>query len=155
VEGQDYYARDENGFVGKTAYPYSAKLSTIEMGKVAFDVLEIKRVQREYRNEQQNKALNIVNKDDDVSEVIFKIFEQVRLLNEEMNNHLSIQDTKKQHIKQLETILMTEHDYQVFLDKIKEEDQRLYELSQKFADLTTEAKKILDDIKTKSYDRKK
>jgi hypothetical protein len=52
VEGQDYYARDENGFVGKTAYPYSAKLSTIEMGKIAFDVLEVKRVQREYRNEQ-------------------------------------------------------------------------------------------------------
>lgn len=51
VEGQDYYARDENGFVGKTAYPYSAKLSTIEMGKIAFDVLEVKRVQREYRNE--------------------------------------------------------------------------------------------------------
>jgi Zn-dependent M32 family carboxypeptidase len=50
---------------------------------------------------------------------------------------------------------MTEHDYQVFLDKIKEEDQRLYELSQKFADLTTEAKKILDEIKTKSFDRKK
>lgn len=43
-------------------------------------------------------------------------------MNEEMKNHLSIQDTKKQHIKQLESILMTEHDYQVFLDKIKEED---------------------------------
>ena len=40
--------------------------------------------------------------DDDVQEVIFKIFEQVRLMNEEMKNHLSIQDTKKQHIKQLE-----------------------------------------------------
>jgi hypothetical protein len=52
TEGQDYYARDENGFVGKTAYPYSAKLSTIEMGKVAFDVLEMKRTQREYRTEQ-------------------------------------------------------------------------------------------------------
>jgi len=45
------------------------------MGKVAFDVLEIKRTQREFRNEQQHKALNIVNKDDDISEVIFKIFE--------------------------------------------------------------------------------
>lgn len=71
-------------------------------------------------------------------------------MNEEMKNHLSIQDTKKQHIKQLESILMTEHDYQVFLDKIKEEDQRLYELSQKFAELTSEAKKVLDEIKNKS-----
>jgi hypothetical protein len=43
IEGQEYYSRDENGFVGKTAYPYSAKLSTIEMGKVAYDVLEMKR----------------------------------------------------------------------------------------------------------------
>jgi hypothetical protein len=75
VEGQDYYARDENGFIGKTAYPYSAKLSTIEMGKVAFDVLEQKRIQREYRTEQQAKALHIVRKDDDVREVIFKVFE--------------------------------------------------------------------------------
>lgn len=65
------------------------------MGKVAFDVLEVKRTQREYRAEQQNKALNIVKREDDVSEVIFKIFEQVRLMNEEMKNHLSIQDTKK------------------------------------------------------------
>ena len=40
---QNYYARDENGFIGKTAYPWSAKLNTIEMGKVAFDILEIKR----------------------------------------------------------------------------------------------------------------
>lgn len=48
---------------------------------------------------------------------------------------------------------MTEHDYQIFLDKIKEEDQRLYELSQKFSELTSEAKKILDEIKVKSTDR--
>ena len=48
---------------------------------------------------------------------------------------------------------MTEHDYQVFLDKIKEEDQRLYELSQKFAELTSEAKKVLDEIKDKSQNR--
>ena len=155
VEGQDYYARDDNGYTGKTAYPYSAKLSTIEMGKVAFDVLEMKRTQREYRQEQQAKALNIIKREDDYREMIFKIFEQVRLMNEEMKNHLSIQDTKKQHIKQLETILMTEQDYQIFLDKIKEEDQRLYELSQKFADLTSEAKKILDEIKAKSNDRQK
>lgn len=40
VDLQKYYKRDANGFVGKTAYPYSAKLSTIEMGKVAIDILE-------------------------------------------------------------------------------------------------------------------
>jgi len=45
------------------------------MGKVAFDILEIKRTQREYLNEQFSKALNIIKKDDDISEVIFKLFE--------------------------------------------------------------------------------
>ena len=29
VEGQTYHKRDANGFVGKTAYPWSAKLNTI------------------------------------------------------------------------------------------------------------------------------
>jgi len=50
---------------------------------------------------------------------------------------------------------MTEADYGVFLTKVKEEDQRLYELSQKFSDLTTEAKNILDEIRDRSADRQK
>ena len=29
VEEQQYYKRDENGFVGRTQYPWSAKLNTI------------------------------------------------------------------------------------------------------------------------------
>jgi hypothetical protein len=45
------------------------------MGKVAFDIFEMKRTQREYLSEQFNKALNIIKKDDDISEVIFKLFE--------------------------------------------------------------------------------
>ena len=48
VEAQNYYKRDENGYVGKTVYPWSAKLNTIEMGKVAFDIFELKRNNREY-----------------------------------------------------------------------------------------------------------
>jgi len=52
VEEQNYYKRDEHGFVGKTVYPFSAKLNTIELGKVAFDILELKRNQREFREEQ-------------------------------------------------------------------------------------------------------
>lgn len=44
VEGQTYHKRDSRGFVGKAAYPWSAKLDTISMGKVAFDILEMKRV---------------------------------------------------------------------------------------------------------------
>lgn len=42
---------DDTGYAGKTAYPTSAKLSTIAMGKIAFDVLEMKRHQREYVKE--------------------------------------------------------------------------------------------------------
>lgn len=45
------------------------------MGKVAFDVLEMKRTQREYYNEQFNKALNIVKPGDDFAETLFKLFE--------------------------------------------------------------------------------
>lgn len=88
------------------------------MGKVAFDVLEMKRVQREYYSEQFNKALNIVNKGDDYAEVVFKLFEQMRLLNEDMGNHLSIQDTKRDHIKDLESRLLKEEDYKKFLDYV-------------------------------------
>ena len=75
VDEQHYYKRDENGFVGKTAYPSSAKLDTIEMGKVAYDVLELKRNQREHEIEQFRKTLNIVKKEDDVTEVLYKMFE--------------------------------------------------------------------------------
>jgi len=75
VEEQNYYARDENGFVGKTVYPWSAKLNTIEMGKVAVDVLELKRNNREYQKEQFHKSLNIVEKDDDMGEMLYKLNE--------------------------------------------------------------------------------
>lgn len=85
--------------MGAAAYPWSAKLNTIEMGKVAFDVLEMKRTNREYRREQFMKSLHIINKEDDIREVIFKMFEQMRLLNEDLSNHLDIQETKKASIK--------------------------------------------------------
>jgi hypothetical protein len=52
--------------------------------------------------------LNIVKKNDDVSEVIFKLFEQMRLLNDDLNNHLSIQETKRTHIRDLERKILTE-----------------------------------------------
>jgi len=75
VGEQTYYKRDESGYMGAAAYPWSAKLNTIEMGKVAFDVLEMKRTNREYRREQFMKSLHIVRKEDDIREVIFKMFE--------------------------------------------------------------------------------
>jgi hypothetical protein len=153
VQDQQYYARDDNGFVGKTAYPWSAKLNTIEMGKVAFDVLEMKRTQREYYREQFNKALNIVKPGDDFAETVFKLFEQMRLLNDDIGNHLSIQDTKRDHIKDLEKRLLKEEDYRKFLDYVQKEDDKLYELSTKFATLSGEAKRILDDLKEKSSQR--
>lgn len=154
VAEQEYYQKDASGFTGKVPYPYSAKLSTIEMGKVAFDVLEMKRHQREYLKEQFTKSLHIVHEEDDLSEVIFKLFEQMRLMNDDLKNHLSIQDTKKDAIKELERLLMTENDYRLFLDKIKGQDNVLVDISQKFADLSREAKRILDDVKAKSEARK-
>ena len=129
VAEQEYYQKDATGFTGKVPYPYSAKLSTIEMGKVAFDVLEMKRHQREYLKEQFTKSLHIVHAEDDLSEVIFKLFEQMRLMNDDLKNHLSIQDTKRDAIKELERILMTEEDYRKFLNQIKGQDNILIEIS--------------------------
>lgn len=60
------------------------------MGKIAFDIMEHKRVNREYKREQYMKSLHIVKNNDDISEVIFKMFEQMRLLNEDLTNHLEI-----------------------------------------------------------------
>lgn len=154
VAEQEYYQKDASGFAGKVPYPYSAKLSTIEMGKIAFDVLEMKRHQREYAREQFTKSLHIVNEDDDLSEALFKLFEQMRLMNDDLKNHLSIQDTKRDAIRELERIIMTEEDYKLFLDKIKQQDNTLVEISQKFADLSREAKRILDNVKEKSEARK-
>jgi hypothetical protein len=45
------------------------------MGKVAFDILEMKRIQREYNREKFTKSLVIIEKEDDMKEVLFKIFE--------------------------------------------------------------------------------
>lgn len=41
-----------------------------------------------------------------------------------------------------------------FLKQVKKEDDMLYEVSQKFTDLTQECKNILDKIKEKSEERK-
>lgn len=92
--------------------------------------------------------------EDDLSEVVFKLFEQLRLMNDDLKNHLSIQDTKRDAIKSLERILMTEDDYKEFLKKVKGQDNTLIDISQKFADLSREAKRILDDVKDKSETRK-
>jgi len=95
VEGQTYHKRDSRGFVGNAKYPWSAKLNTISMGKVAFDVMEMKRVQREYNREKFTKSLVIIHKEDDMTETYFKLFEQMRLMNDDLYNHLEIQNTKK------------------------------------------------------------
>jgi len=45
------------------------------MGKVAIDIFEGMRNLRDYRKEQFQKSLNVIKKDDDISEVLFKMFE--------------------------------------------------------------------------------
>jgi hypothetical protein len=84
VSGQQYTERDENGFVGRVDYPWSAKLNTLKLEKVAFDLFEYKKNVREYEKEQMARSLIVIKKEDDFSELIFKMFEQIRLLNEEL-----------------------------------------------------------------------
>lgn len=45
------------------------------MGKVAYDIFELKRSRREFQQEQFNKALNIIKSEDDMSEMMFKMNE--------------------------------------------------------------------------------
>lgn len=54
----------------------------------------------------------------------------------------------------LEKILLTEPEYQTLLGQVRNEDTTLVEISQKFADLTGETKRILDTIRDKSDKRK-
>ena len=86
VDEQTYYKRDENGFVGKTQYPWSAKLNTIEMGKIAVDILELKRNNREFLKEQFQKSLSIVTREDDQGETLYKLNEQLRLMNDDLTS---------------------------------------------------------------------
>lgn len=50
-------------------------------------------------------------------------------MNDDLKNHLSIQDTKRDAIRELERIIMTEDDYALFLDKVKVQDNTLVEIS--------------------------
>lgn len=41
------------------------------------------------------------------------------------------------------------------MDQLKQEDKKLYEISVKFSELTKEAKRVLDNMKAKSDERRK
>jgi hypothetical protein len=60
------------------------------MGKVAVDIFEQKRLRRDFEKEQFSKSLNIVKKDDDWNELLFKLFEQIRFINEDLKGHIRI-----------------------------------------------------------------
>lgn len=49
---------------------------------------------------------------------------------------------------------MKEDDYKFFLTHVHNQGKQLFELSQKFSDLTQEAKKVLDSIRSQSDKRK-
>lgn len=87
-------------------------------------------------------------------ETMYKMFEHMRLINDEMVSHLEVQKTKKHAIEAFEQQLLKDSDYALFIGQIKQEDATLFEISQKFTDLTSEAKRILDSIKGKSDQRK-
>lgn len=72
------------------------------MGKVAIDIFEAMRNYREYNKEKHIKSLNIVKVEDDISETLFKMFEQMRLLNEDLNDLSESQMKKKQQIREFE-----------------------------------------------------
>ena len=87
------------------------------------------RQNREFKKEQFTKSLNIISKDDDISEVLFKMFEQVRLINDDITSHINVQKQKKDSIRNLESVLMTEDNYNELLGQVKAQDAVLYEIS--------------------------
>ena len=87
------------------------------------------RQNREFKKEQFTKSLNIISKDDDISEVLFKMFEQVRLINDDITSHINVQKQKKDSIRNLESVLMTEDNYNDLLAQVKAQDAVLYEIS--------------------------
>ena len=50
--------------------------------------------------------------EDDMTEAIYKLFEQIKAVNEDMSRHIKFQKTKKKSIENFERIMMTEDDYQ-------------------------------------------
>ena len=52
-------------------------------------------------------------------------------------------------------MILKDADYQAFLTIINQEDKNLYEISNLFSELSSEAKRMLDDIKGKSDERKR
>ena len=49
---------------------------------------------------------------------------------------------------------MTEEDYQMLIEEIRAYDKTLVSVSQKFSSLTREAKRVIDEAKAKSDERK-
>ena len=62
---------------------------------------------------------------------------------------------KRSNIKAFESKILSEKDYQNFLDIIKKEDEKLNDISKTFSDITLETKRILDTIRDKSNDRRR
>ena len=85
---------------------------------------------------------------------VYKIFEQIKVLNEDLNRHLKFQKTKRKAIKNFERIMMTEEDYMMLIEEIRAYDKTLVSVSQKFSSLTREAKRVIDEAKAKSDERK-
>jgi len=56
------------------------------MGKIAVDILELKRNNREFLKEQFHKSLSIVTRDDDQGEMLYKLNEQLRLMNDDLTS---------------------------------------------------------------------
>jgi len=56
-----------------------------------------------------------VKEDDDISETMYKMFEHMRLINDEMVSHLEVQKTKKHAIEAFEQQLLKDSDYALFI----------------------------------------
>lgn len=111
-------------------------------------------MQREYLKEQQAKALFQVTPDDDAPQTIYKIFEQIRVLNSDLTRQLEYQKTKRKAVEDFERRLIKEEEYEMLVNELNSYDDALVSVSLQFSDLTKEAKRIIDEAKAASEQRK-
>lgn len=92
----------------------------------------------------------MIKKEDDTGEVLFKLNEQMLVMNKYMEEMVMTQLRKRESIYEFEKKMLKTEDYQYFVDELEKQDAKLYEVSNTFSSLTSRTKKLLEEIQVKS-----
>jgi len=76
------------------------------------------------------------------------------VLNDDLGRQIQFQKNKRKSIEDFERRLITEEEYELFVGELTSYDDVLVKVSLQFSDLTKEAKRIIDEAKAASEQRK-